>query len=357
MKLYKKLFIQMMIMVVLILISATILVVFVDPFFHYHAPCKLFYYDLNHFDERYINDGITKHFDYDAIITGTSMTQNFKTSELEELFDVKAIKVAYKGAHYKEINDNLKVAFKSDKNIKMVVRGLDMSYFYSEADSDRSDLGVYPTYLYDDVLYNDVKYLFNKDTLFLNTLPIALNVGKKEGGVLSFDNYGYWNDSRAFGIDAVFDERVVISAPVYIEPLTEEQKNVIIDNIRRNVTSIAKENPNTLFYYFITPYSAAWWGGQYMYGWLNRQLESEQIVIEEILLYPNIKLFSYNNCYDITTNMDRYCDSIHYDGETSDWILETMAKDEYLLTPDNYVDYLTKEYEFYSTFDYNSLFY
>ena len=48
-------------------------VAYVDPFMHYHKPLTdVFYYNLN--NERSQNDGITKHFDYDALITGSSMT-------------------------------------------------------------------------------------------------------------------------------------------------------------------------------------------------------------------------------------------------------------------------------------------
>lgn len=39
----------------------------VDPFFHYHKPLECLSYPLN--NERYQNDGIVKHFDYDAVIT------------------------------------------------------------------------------------------------------------------------------------------------------------------------------------------------------------------------------------------------------------------------------------------------
>ena len=56
-----------------------LLTVIVDPFFHYHKPLASIQYQIT--NERYQNDGIIKHFDYDAIITGTSMTENFKTSE------------------------------------------------------------------------------------------------------------------------------------------------------------------------------------------------------------------------------------------------------------------------------------
>lgn len=75
--------------------------VIVDPFFHYHKPLPGLFYILN--NERYQNNGILKHFDYDAIITGTSMTENFKTSEFDKLFNVNSIKIPFSGATFKEI--------------------------------------------------------------------------------------------------------------------------------------------------------------------------------------------------------------------------------------------------------------
>ena len=58
-----------------------IFVIVVDPYFHYHAPLKNVAYTIN--EERYMNYGIIKNFEYDAMITGTSLTENFKTSEFD----------------------------------------------------------------------------------------------------------------------------------------------------------------------------------------------------------------------------------------------------------------------------------
>ena len=89
-----------------IILSAVILLcciggltAFVDPYFHYHAPLSFLEYPLN--NQRYQNDGIVRNFDYDAIITGTSMTENFKTTEFDNLFNVNSIKVPFSGATYK----------------------------------------------------------------------------------------------------------------------------------------------------------------------------------------------------------------------------------------------------------------
>lgn len=100
----------------------------VDPYFHYHKPdTSAYYYVLN--NQRSQNDGISKHFDYNALITGTSMTENFKTSEFDEIFDVHSVKVSYSGGSYKEMNDNLKIALRHNPNLKTIVRCLDMGFF------------------------------------------------------------------------------------------------------------------------------------------------------------------------------------------------------------------------------------
>ena len=87
--------------IVILLIGLGGVIAIIDPFFHYHAPLAIMEYPLR--NERYQNDGIVKHFQYDAIITGSSMTQNFKTSEFDELFGVTSIKVPFSGGSYKEL--------------------------------------------------------------------------------------------------------------------------------------------------------------------------------------------------------------------------------------------------------------
>ena len=59
--------------------------IYVDPYMHYHKPYSdKFYYELD--NQRSQNNGITKYFDYDTIITGTSMTENFRTTEADKFW-------------------------------------------------------------------------------------------------------------------------------------------------------------------------------------------------------------------------------------------------------------------------------
>lgn len=59
-----------------------------DPYFHFQGTIEGLLYKL--VNERYQNDGIIRHYTYDAIITGTSMAKNFKTSQMDALFGTKA---------------------------------------------------------------------------------------------------------------------------------------------------------------------------------------------------------------------------------------------------------------------------
>ena len=105
----------------LILIAGSVLLI--DPYFHYHKPLKFLSYYLG--EQRYINDGIGRYFEYDSIITGTSMVENFKSSLFDNLFNSNSIKIPFFGGSYKEINDNLERTLKRKKDIKYVLRGLD----------------------------------------------------------------------------------------------------------------------------------------------------------------------------------------------------------------------------------------
>ena len=166
---------------VLLVIMASVIIV-VDPYFHYHKPLDGLYYELN--NERSQNDGIIQHFDYDAMIIGTSMAENFKTSEADEIFDANFIKTTFAGGSYKELNDNIAKAIEYNPDLKLVIRPLDYAYLMDDADRIRDDLGNYPYYLYDKNPFNDVNYFFNKDILFGICAPMLEDAAAgKEAGI------------------------------------------------------------------------------------------------------------------------------------------------------------------------------
>ncbi len=337
------------------------LVYIVDPYFHYHKPnLSKYFYTLD--NQRSQNNGIVRHFDYDALITGTSMTENFKTSEFDNIFNVNSIKVSFSGSSYKEINDNIKIAFDNNPNLKTVIRCLDYDRLLDDKDAMRNDLGKYPTYLYDSNPFNDVFYLFNKDVIFSRACKMLYKTMKDdlEPGITSFDDYSRWQDRYTFGADAVLAKEGLSDGIDYNPSnekahLSDSERKTIYDNITQNVTALADEHPEASFYYFYSPYSAAWWMEKANDGAIYKWIEAEEYATSLILEHENIKLFSFNNCTDITTNLDNYKDKTHYGEWVNSFMLQEMHDEKYILTKYNYKDYLRQEREFYTNFDYNLL--
>ena len=332
------------------------LVYWIDPYFHFHQPkTDSFYYTLD--NQRSQNNGIIKNFEYNAIVTGTSMTENFKTSEADALFGTKSIKVAFSGDSFKEINDNLKTALTYNPKLKTIIRCLDINKFEEDKNYIRTDLGKFPDYLYDDNPFNDVKYLFNKDVFFsrIGNILVTKYIYKNKPGITSFDNYMRWQDQCTFGKNTLCPNGITFTAPTEENHLTDAERVTIKENIEQNVTSLPDCYPDVDFYYFITPYSAVWWKDIVEQGNLDRQIEIEQYVIELILQHPNIHLYSFNAISEITTNLNYYKDARHYGEWVNSAMLVWMKQGKYLLTKENYQNYLKEEKDLYRNFDYESL--
>lgn len=334
------------------------LTIYKDPFYHYHRPLPQYDYPQKEYpdsNERYLNDGITRHFSYEGIITGTSMAENFKASEAEALFGVRFIKLPYSGASFKELNDNLIRAYDAGKEIRYVIRPLDYGYMVSDKDKYDETFD-YPFYLYNDNPFDDISYVLNKSILLNETIPVK-RAKDGSGSNVDFDSYGEWNSyySGKFGAKYVLATYRVKDTPQPPQPFTEEDRELLLGNLRQNVTALADEHPETAFYLFFTPYSIGYWDFLKNTGKLEWQIEMERLSIEELLQHPNIKLYSFSDDFEMTCDLDNYKDYLHYGEWINSLILEQMKEEKHLLTKDNYQDYLKNIRNFYDTYDYASL--
>ena len=333
------------------------LIAVIDPYFHYHKPVSWYYYDLRPSAKWNMNNGIMRHFDYDAMIIGTSMIANCKTSELDALMGTHSIKIPFWGATYKEINDNTRDAIRYNPSLKYVIRSLD--YEYICIDKDEASGASFPDYLYDDDLLNDVNYLLNRDA-FMYVLPGIVKMAKGvKPGITSFDDYdildNYFREYGAEIAKSTVDRSKWIPVSEKERSLSDEERKKITDNVTQNVVELAKANPDIEFYYFFTPYSILFWEELYERGILDKQIETEKMAVELILTCDNIKLYSFNTNTDMTTDLDNYADHLHYGKWCNSDILKWMVEDKYRITSDNYMDYLNTEREFYSSYDYASI--
>ena len=321
-----------------------------DPYFHYHKPFPFVSYRL--YDERYINDGISRHFDYDAIITGTSMAQNFKTSEADVLFGVQSVKETFSGAGYSELSENLDRALSRNPDLKTVIWTMDANAILR--DKDYTEYEGYPTYLYDDNPWNDVQYVFNKYVWYHGVL---VNLIRTIAGMPSttFDEYSSWEKETGY-------EHVMAAYDRWEEPaqeapgLTAADVEMVTGNIGQNFVDLVNKYPDTTFYVFYTPYSICWWDFMIREGMINYYYEAELIATKMLLQCPNVKLYNFHDKYDIITNLDNYRDKEHYASHVNSMILEWIAAGDGLVTEENYMERYEQERAYYTQYDYDKLF-
>jgi len=325
----------------------------IDPFFHYHKPLEPLQYEI--FYQRYQNDGIVKHFDYDTVITGNSMSENFRASECDALFGANTVKVPFSGASPKELDMNSRTAVSYNPKLKRIFMNLDWSNFIKDKDYMSYDDGDYPDFLYNSNPFDDVKYLLNK-----NIFGDALRVIKytlSGGRTTTMDEYSFWHDDpdTVYGWDAICASYEPNWYHDEEQFLTPDKLEILRGNIRQNVIDIVKENPQIDFYLFMPTYSMFFWAKMYNVRELSLQFDAQQAVIEMLLEYDNVRLFSFIDEFELAQDYDRYKDYIHYDADVNSWMLECMAKGEHELTKDNYIQYLDRCRDFYLNYDYEWL--
>jgi len=331
-----------------VLIAFAVPTAVIDPFFHFHGPREDLSYPLN--NQRYQNDGIVRHFDYDALITGTSMTENFKTSEFDTFFGVNSVKVSYSGGTFPELTSNLEQALEHNSKLKTVIFCIDEWFLSSGRELIQAD-GDYPLYLYDDNPFNDVEYLLNREIFWKNTLGVLAHT-RKGLPTTSFDEYGSWVYP--------YDAQIVLSSYNRPEqdmplPLTEENVTRLKDTLENTLVKFAREYPDTQFIVYFPPYSVLTWDQGIRQGQFPRNIRLYELASEILLQEENIQLFSFHSDFDTITDLDNYRDIVHHSDKINSLLLQRFHSGEYRLAKDTYQQHWQEVEAFYGGFDYEAL--
>ncbi len=352
----KKFSLTFLISIFVCLSIIAIAMISIDPLFHFHAPLSFIKYELN--DERYQNDGIARHFSYDALSTGTSMTENIKTSQIDSLFGTNTIKCSFMGGSYSEIDSIINTALASKNDVRLVIRATDQFDLIKDPNfhisNDPSRDYDYPWFLSDKNILNDVKYVFNK--ALMADLVTDLFRTKAGTPTTSFDEYAYWGDMFTYSKDTVLSSYVRPSVSDSKQFFSDEDRKLVFDNITQNVISTANAYPNTEFIIWIPPYSIAYYDIEQRNGLLQRDLDAMEYELELLTAVPNIKVYCFADRDDIVCDLNNYKDVQHFSPSISAELIENIHNNFGLITKDNYVDYMTRVKNKYLNYDYESIY-
>ena len=336
-----------------VLLAVALLTAAVDPLFHFHGPLPGIAYPLD--AERYTNDGITRHFSYDAVITGTSVSANFRASQLDALFGCHSIKTVYPAGSYCEIDLALRRTLARNGAVTLVIRSLDFDREqYLLETPEELAAGIYPAYLYNDEPWDDVRYLLNKDILLKYTAYALFNT-LRGGESTSMDAYSNWTAGKRFGAEAVLAGYPAAPAAPEQPGLTEAERAVLRESLERTVLATVRAHPETSFYLFFPPYSICAWDQMAQEGKLEKSLALQELILDALLPCENVRIFGFSADFETVCDLSLYMDTAHYSEAVSALLLERMQKGDYLVTKDNEAAYLEAIRAFYGGFDYASL--
>lgn len=305
-------------------LACALTVYIVDPFQLYRQATSYVPY-IDNTTQVYTNAGIVRNYEYDSAVVGTSMTENFRATQFDELFGGTFIKLCSSGGTAYNHAVLMNKAFDT-RQMQRVVYGLDVYSFISAPNATVTEL---PEYLYDDNVFNDVYYLLNRDVL-LNRLKELYDYNQvtfhRPGDDMRDDMYA-WGDACTFNEEEVLQFVDFEQEPVQMKPYNFNEENAIA-NLEQNLISIISAHPETEFLIFYPPYSVMEWYTMYLNGNLDFVLYLKELCTEYLLELENVKIYDFTAREEWVCNLNNYKDCSHYSPEISSAIVEALANGE-----------------------------
>lgn len=323
-----------------------------DPFYQYHKPWFGMPVILD--NAVYQTPGAARNLEYSDAIIGTSMTENFHTKWFDDELGWDTIKLSYSGAR----SDDLKAIFSIIFSRRGPVRHVFMDINDYQLTSPSWTAYVErPEYLYDDNLFNDYQYIFNRDVVIRSWERI---LDALQGIEDNIDTAYTWEDEALFGREITLNvARGVREALIQgsgdsqeAEPL--EQKLALCQENLDNILPFIEQNPDTEFIIFFPPYSMLYWEQMVLRGSLEDMLEIYRYAIQHFLEYENVSLYYFQTEEEIIIDLECYRDVCHHRPEYNRYIFDCIRQGENRITRENLDETLLEMYEFAKDYDYEA---
>ena len=321
----------------------------VDPFAQYHLPWFSMLPIFSRDTQAYVNPGMAKNYDYDSVLIGSSVSENFSASMVDKLFDCHTVKLPFAGGSSKNYEMILDVALQKH-TLKNVFYSVDMFGLTSDPDTPRNN--PVPEYLYNTNIFDDVSYLLNKAVFF----HYAGDMVKQniQGDIVSYNKAYNWENEHSFS-----QERVLKQYNRPAQSNTQTAANSFFANIDRsieNLSRIIKNNPNTTFYVFYPPYSVIQYDSYLREGSFDALCNGYKHSMEKWLSFENVEVYSFINIEHIITNLDLYREMMHFSEAVNAYMVMNMADGNFRITKENCANEISAFRKFILDYDFSEYF-
>lgn len=305
---------------------AAALVILFDPFYQYHGPLPGMKAVLSDRDNQMA--GTIRNFQYDSLLVGSSVAENFDSSYLDDTYGCRSLKVIRASGSTADLLYYIEMA-QEDHQIKDIFWCLDLFALDAPLEVTLRG-GDTPVYLHTETILDDLPYLFNKEIL-LEKIPSMLAYSH-EG--INVDGAAYnWSRGKEFSAQKAMSayNRAEAAVDAAEQKDFSDKKELISRNISLLTEHIAA-NPQIRYRFLIPPYSLLWWDCAYVNGDLEERFYILEEALPALLAFENVEVYYFQNEEEIVCDLDHYMDMIHYSPEINDLMLRRMAAGENRVT-------------------------
>lgn len=335
-------------LIVLFLFLAAAIVVVFDPFYQYHEPWFGLNAVLNDRDNQVV--GTIRTFDYDSVLLGSSVAENYDSSFLDASFDCTTLKVIRASGSTADLLYYLDKAHRRQE-LKNVFWSMDIFALTASPQITLTSKDT-PHYLHTDTVLDDWPYLWNKEIL-CETIPqmlaysqMGMNTQGQAYNWARGKNFSAEGAMRAY--DKPKEENVFYAAEDSADTSAEEVEDAFSmdeqQNLTENLSMIEEElsmHPDTSYTIIFPPYSMMWWDCGYVNGVLETYFEVLEQTIPVLLTHNNAKVYFFVSDRDVICNLDNYMDMIHYSPDINQYMLEEIVQDGHRVSEANWEEVLT----------------
>lgn len=303
----------------------------IDPFQQYRVPkahAPRFYQAF----QRHENPGIARHYEYDRVVIGSSMTENVSGSEVDRAFSGgRTVNLALSAMTAYDARKLLEVVLARGK-AKQVLYTLDFNAFSGAIDRTGFPEAL-PTYLYDRHRWNDLPYLLSIATA-RRSLDIVRDA--KEGRFsIDRDRPWAWDAGTEFSASRTVAnlDPTNLNARYRQPPRTPEGMSA---SFEANLAALVDAHPEVEFIFIWPPYSILVWADFAQRGQLDVTLDFKRRFFARLGGKPNVRIHDFQARTDIIEDLGHYTDIYHYNPGTSSFLVQETANGVERVTRENF---------------------
>ena len=344
------------------LLPAAVVVV-IDPYqvFHKSWLPEVYFYKEN---ERYQMAGLIKHYlgaetGTDTVIIGTSLSVNFLEEDIEQRLGWKALNMAMRGSTLAERSVVMQraIATGAVRHVLLEINPIDGI----ESVDDLSQNDKFPAFLYSNDYSKRQQYVFNQ-TVVLQALGLYRQSYPFTNGSLLDTAWPVLNTQEWTGPSLhhwlawmeTTEPLPYFTAYNTLENLTKlkeglavarEQQSQQSSNpwerhftfaaAQRDVVDVVRANPTVDFRIWFAPVSVIRFAQEPDLGLAANMIELRRFLVMALANVPNVKLYGVDRELTVTGNLDNYMDTQHFTMTIQRWVLDSIASEQYRVTPDN----------------------